>query len=284
MKQEEMNVAMSGKSTQHLKVTGRQPSQPEKREPLRQIDQRRIRLEIRARTPNPLSRIRHTYTRAKPPPKLSLPSGPCRYPTIITGRPSPNELRPMNRIPVIEVGEMPNGGESPSAPSSLSGVISIALTGPTKMSSKSGKPRLIETPINNLKKRPDSTLGKPRVPLRINPRSSSDPVADQAPRGRKLNVGADTIGAAIAGTKSRGHPLGQPPLHAAGRHGDQLEREWIRERIGEQSAKRPDQAVGPFCSVCLKHGEGTGGTCEAALLGAKCPRLLRDAAYGKEAT
>ena len=283
MKQEEMNVAMSGESAQHLEMAGRQTSEPKKREPLRQIDESQILLKIRASTPNPLSRVGHTNTCAKPPPELSLPPSSRRNPTILTGSPSANELGPMNRIPVVEIREMPNRGEPPSTPSSLSRIIAItALAGTPEMSSKRGKPRLIEAAINNLNQRPNSPLRKPRIPLRIDPRSSRNSVADQPPRRRKLNVGANTVGPTITGAKSNGHPLGKPPLHTARRHRNDISGERIGKRIGEQGAKRPDQAVGPFSSVNVKHGEGTGGACEAALLGAKCPLLVRDAAHGKQ--
>lgn len=250
-----MNVAMNGKGPQHLEMPRWQASKPEKREPLRQIDESRVGLEIRARPPNPLSRIRHPDTSTKPPPKLSLPSSVGRNPTIVTGRPSPNELRSMNRIPVVEISEMPNGREPPSAPSSLSPIITIAIHAPTKMSSKRGKPRLIEAPINNLKKRPNSPLRKPRIPLRINPRSGRNCIADQPSRRRKLNIGADPIEPARPGAEAGRHPLRQPPLHATRRHRNDICGERLRKLVGDQSAKRPDQPVGPLCSVDMKHGE-----------------------------
>ena len=247
MKQKQMHVAMLRKRPKHLKMTSRQPRQTEQRDALRQINKPRLLLETRARAREPFSRIRSADLSAKLPPQLSLPSRVRRNP-ILPGRPSMNQLRPMKRVPVIEVSEMPNRPKPPGTASLI--VIRVELP---EMSSKSREPRLTQAPINNLKKRPNSPLRKPRIPIRLDPRSSSNSIPNKPTRRRKLNVGANTIGPLIASTKSRRHPLSKPPLHPPSRNSNNLPSKRIRKQISEKRPKRLDQALGPFCSMHVKH-------------------------------
>lgn len=90
MKKKKMNVAMSGERAQNLEMAGRQTSEPEQRDALRHVDESRIPLEIRARALDALSWIGYRNTRAKPPPKLSLPSSIGRDSTLATCCPSTN--------------------------------------------------------------------------------------------------------------------------------------------------------------------------------------------------
>ena len=85
------------------------------------------------------------------------------------------------------------------------------------------------------------------------PGRGRDRVADQ-PRGNgNVDVRADPVGAPGARAEPRRQPLGQPALHPARRHGDDLGRERVGQRVGEQRAQRLDEAVGPFGSVDVEH-------------------------------
>ena len=74
-------------------------------------------------------------------------------------------------------------------------------------------------------------------------------VADQPPRRREVDVRAHAVAAAGRGAEAGRHPLRQPALHPARGDGDDLARERVGQRIGQQRAQRLDQAVGAFGSV-----------------------------------
>jgi hypothetical protein len=72
-------------------------------------------------------------------------------------------------------------------------------------------------------------------------------------RERELDVRAHAVGAAGRGAEARRQPLREPALHAAGGHGDDVRRERVRQRVGEEPAERLDQAVRALSSVDVKH-------------------------------
>ena len=140
-----MHVALDRQRAQHVEMPRRQPRQPEEREPRRQIDDPRLLPQPRARTLNPLRRIRNPDPRPQPPPELGLPHPVGRHPAVLPARPRPNHLRPMQRIPIEQLREMPNRTEPPSPPRRIHG-----LAAPPRCAAKLAQPRLPQTPVHHL--------------------------------------------------------------------------------------------------------------------------------------
>jgi hypothetical protein len=118
---------------------------------------------------------------------------------------------------------------------------------------EAGQPRLVQAPVDDVEQRPDRALGQPRVRLGLDAGGGGHGVRDEPPRRREADVRAHPVGAAGARAEASCHPLRQPPLHPARRDGDDLGRERVGQRLGQQVAERLDQAVGPFCSMDVKH-------------------------------
>src|SRR4051812_11974034 len=115
MKQEEMNVTVSGESAKHLQMAGRQPSEPEERDALGQIDKPRLVDEPRARAREALGRVGGGDAVTQAAPELGLPGGVGREPVLVLS-PRPHHLGAVKRVPVEQVREMPDGAEATSAP------------------------------------------------------------------------------------------------------------------------------------------------------------------------
>jgi hypothetical protein len=73
-------------------------------------------------------------------------------------------------------------------------------------------------------------------------------------RGGELDVGADPVGAVGTGAQHRGHPLGQPALHAPGGDGDDLGGEGVRRALGEEDGEGVGESVGADGTVNVEHG------------------------------
>ena len=121
------------------------------------------------------------------------------------------------------------------------------------MRGQAREPRLAEAAVDDLEQRPNRPLGQPRIRIGLDPRRRRDRVADEPPRRREVDVRAHAVAPPVPGPEPIRHPLREPALHPARRHGDDLGRERVGQRVGEQRAKRLDQAVGPFSSMDVKH-------------------------------
>ena len=76
--------------------------------------------------------------------------------------------------------------------------------------------------------------------------------------GGEGDVGTDPVGAARAGAEHRGHPLGQPSLHAARGDGDDLGREGISRALSEEPGEGVGEGVGADGTVDVEHGPRQG--------------------------
>ena len=117
---------------------------------------------------------------------------------------------------------------------------SAASPPPPRCAARLVEPRLPQTPINNLEQSPNRPLRQPRIRISLDPRRRRNRVPDEPPRRRELDVRAHPIAPPVPRPEPIRHPLRQPPLHAARRHGDDLRRERIGQRIGQQRTKRLD--------------------------------------------
>ena len=70
---------------------------------------------------------------------------------------------------------------------------------------------------------------------------------------REQNVGADAVEAPGRAAEHHRGALREPALHPACRNRDNLGREGIAERIGEQSGEGVGKVIGPLSAVNLQH-------------------------------
>jgi hypothetical protein len=143
---------------------------------------------------------------------------------------------------------MPNRAEPPRPPRRIR-----RLAG-TEMRRQAAQPRLVQTPINDLEQRPDRPLRQPRIGISVDPRRRCHRVADEPARRREFDIRAYPIATFPARPDPIRHSLCQPALHPARGHGDDLRREWIGHRIGQERTQRLNQAVGPLSSMDVEHG------------------------------
>ena len=180
-------------------------------------------------------------------------SSACHTPSagtrpILPPSPSTNHLRPMQGVPIEQLREMPNRTEPPSPPRRIH-----VLARSPQMRGQARQPRLPQTPIHHLEQSPNRPLRQPRIRIRLDPRRRRHRIPNEPPRRREVDVRAHPIAPPIPRPEPIRHPLREPPLHAARGHGDDLGRERVGQRVGQQRAKRLDQAVGPLSSMDVEH-------------------------------
>ena len=217
VQQEQVDVAVRGERAQDVEVAGRQAREPEQREPRREVDEAAVGVQRPAGRAAPLRRPGHREPLAQPPPQLGLPV------LALAGRPALEHLRPVQRVAVEQLGHVADAREAPRA-----AVLVIA-----EVVGEQLQPRLVQRRVDDLQQRPDRALGPPRVRFGVDPRGGGDRVGDQPSRWREVDVRAHAVRPPGRDPERRGHPLGEPALHPARGHGDDLARERIRERIGE---------------------------------------------------
>ena len=150
----------------------------------------------------------------------------------------------MQRVAVEQLGEVADGREPPRAPV---GVVLFA-----QVPREAAQPRLVQALADDVEQWPDGALRLPRVRFGIDARRGRDGVAGEPARERELDVRADAVEAAGRRAEARRHPLRQPALHPAGGDGDDVGRERVGQRVGQEAAERLDQGVGAFSSVDVK--------------------------------
>jgi hypothetical protein len=160
----------------------------------------------------------------------------------------------MQCIPIKQFREMPNGTEPPSPPRRID-----IVARPPKMSGQACQPRLHQTRIHHLEQSPNRPLRQPMIRIRLDPGRRRNRIPNEPSRRREVHVRAHPIIPPIPRSEPIRHPLREPPLHTARRHGDDLVSERIGQRDGKQRAERLDEAVGSLGSVDMKHlGESAG--------------------------
>ena len=200
------------------------------------VEQPGLRPQPRARAIEARDGIRRADPRAQPPPELGLPA------VVRAAGPGPHERGPVERVAVEQPGEVAHGGEAPGAP----GVASMWAASRCSQGSWNDASTT-------------SSSGQTIRSVSHGSASGSMPAAvaiarvTTAPRRREVHVRAHAVGAPAARAQPVRHALRQPPLHPARRHGDQLGRERVGQRFGEQRAQRLDEAVRPFRPMDVQH-------------------------------
>jgi hypothetical protein len=138
---------------------------------------------------------------------------------------------------------VPDAGEAPGA---AVGIVA-------EMIGERLQPRLAQRRVDDLQQRPHGPLRPPRVRVGVDARGGRDRVGDQPSGRREVDVRAHAVGPARRRAQAGRHALAEPALHAARGHGDDLARERIRERIGQQRREGGDERISAFGSVDVQH-------------------------------
>ena len=216
----------------------RQPREAEERDALGEVEERGVCSQPLARRLQALGGARRGQPLAQPPPQLRLPRGLLGD---LAALPAAHRLRAVQRVAVEQLGEVADGREAARAPV---GVVLVA-----EVAREDVQPRFLQALADDLEQRPHGALRRPRVMLGVDPGRGRDGVAREPARERELDVRADAVGAAGRRAEARRHPLRQPALHPAGRDGDDVGRERVGQRVGQQPPERLGQGVGAFSSV-----------------------------------
>ena len=251
MQHEDMHVPPDRQRPQHVEMARGQPRQPEERQPRRQIDEPRLLPQPRTRTLNPLGRIRNPDPLAQPPPKLRLPehrragtapspSSPRAQARTISGRCSAYRSNSSARCrTVLNRRARRAGSASSPAATEMRGQALPATAPPDTHQPPRAEPKP-PAPATT-----DPHPPRSQTPSQPHPRRAS--AATGSRRSRTPHRPAHPRPEPIR------HPLREPPLHAARRHGNDLRRERVGQRVGQERAKRLDQAVGPLSSMDVEH-------------------------------
>jgi hypothetical protein len=243
MQEEQVDLAPRGQRLQHVAVAGGHAGQAEDREARRQVEDAAVGLERRTRLLEPLRRCGLTDPCAQAAPQLPLPVVRADLPA----RPVAHRVRPVQRVPVEQVGDVPHGREPPRA------LERVVLLRAAEVRGEQVHPRLGQAFVDDLEQRPHRSLRQPRVLVGIDAGRCGHGIPDEPPRGREVDVRAHAVGRTRGRTEPRRELLRDPPLHAAGRDGDDLGRERIVRRRREQRPKRLDEPVGAVGPVEMQH-------------------------------
>ena len=238
-----MDVAAGGERPQDREVSRRQPREPEQREPRGQVEQARLGREPGARRREPLGGAGQADPCAQPAPQLRLPVA-----GRAAGRPGQDELGPVQRVAVEQLGQVAHAAEPARAPQAR-GRVAVAVA--AEVRGQRRRPWLVQRGVDHVEQRPDHARGQPGIGLGREAGGGGHRVPDERARRREGHVGAHA--------EPVGDPLREPALHAARRHGDHLGRERILERGGEQPAQGRDEAVGALGSMDVEHPDRMAG-------------------------
>ncbi len=233
-------------------MAGGHSRQAEQRQPVGEVDERGPRDQPLARLARSLGGISDPDMHAEPPPELRLPRArrgqrPAGGIDIGAASPRGEHLRPVQRVSVVQVGEVADRRQAAGAPDRVGGA------GGPEVHRKHGQPRLRERLVDDLQKAPRRPLRQPRIDGGIDRARRRDRVGDQAMRSRKHDVRAHPVGPLRARAQDRRHPLRQPPLHPPSRHGDDLGVQRICERAREDVGEPVGEGIGPHGPVNMEH-------------------------------
>ena len=201
-----MQLAPRGERLEDVAIAGREARQAEDGDLRREVDDARVGLEHLAGPFEPLGGPRLADARPQAAPEPSLPLLVRR----VLGRgPGPHGVGPVQRVPVEELGHMPDRRE-PTRSLERIGV----LRRPSEMRGEQMHPRLVQALVDDLEQRPDGPLRKPRVRLRLYARRGRHRRPDEPARRRELHVRADPVGLAVGRPEPSRQLLRDPPLHA----------------------------------------------------------------------
>ena len=186
MQREEVDVARRGQRFEDLDVAARQPREPERAEPRRQVGKVGLCAQARARVGKALRGVGLADASSHPAVELGLPRGVGRDPGVVAHAPGADHLRAVERVAVEQAGEVADGREA------AAGVAA-------EVGGQALEPQLAERLVDDLEQRPDRALRQPRVLLEADRRG--DRLVDQAARRREVDVRADAVLAAGLGAE-----------------------------------------------------------------------------------
>ncbi len=249
VEQEQVHVAAGRDGAQHLEITGGEAGQAEQRHPGGQGKLRRIRPKALAGGAQALGGAGLVDAVPQTPPQLGLPGDVGGYGTRGTGGPGAQHLGAVDAVAVVQVGDVADGGESPAA-----GVAGI------QVGRQRGQPRLAQQLVDHVQQGPNGPLRKPGVAIAVDTGSGRHGVAHQPGGKREVDIGAHPVTAPGRHPEASREPLRQPPLDAAGGHGDHLGRHRVVERLENQVPQRLDEPVRPLCSMKVQHAPVSSGS------------------------
>jgi hypothetical protein len=243
MGQPQVHVAVLGERLQHGEVLGGQPGGAEQRQPFRQRDEGGIGPQRGAGRRQPLGRGRGGDALAQPPPQLGLPRevGGALARSAGAVEPSGEQLRPVGGVGGEEVYEMARDRVAPAPP------------GVADVGAQRRAPRFPAAGVDHLQQRPHRPFRPPGVVGRIHTGGRGDGLGDHGGRGGEGHARAHPVGPTARRAEPVGQALRQPPLHAPRGHRDDLGRERVGGRLGQQLAEGVGQRVGPFGPVQVPH-------------------------------
>ena len=254
-----MHLAARRQRPQNLEMAGRQARDPEQAQPRREFQQRRLLTQPRTGLRPPLGGPGERDPVAQPPPQRRLPRLADRQQLpggvgVAPVGPEAEHLRTVQRVAVEHLRQVAHDRQTPLARERIAAPVPGGGPTAAQVIGQRCQPGLAERLVDDLQQRPDRTLRQPRVGLGIDPGGDGDGVGEQPVRGGELDVGTDAVAAAGRGAEHARHPLGQPPLHPARRHGDEIGSERVLGRVREQLGEGIGEHIGTRGTVDVQHG------------------------------
>ena len=228
-----MDLAVRGDRVEDLQACDGDPGEAEQREALGQRDRARLAAQPRACRRSARDGVRLGDARAQPSPQVRLPM------LVFTGRPGADQPRSVQRVAVEQSGEVADGREPPRP-----------IDG--QMGGERRQPRLAQRVLEHFEQRPHEPLGEASGSASG---SIRDAAATASPVSRCGN-GNSTFAQIPSPTEH--HQLREPSLHPARRDADDLGRERVVRRAGEQGLQGHDEPVGAVGSVDVEHRQTPG--------------------------
>jgi hypothetical protein len=188
--------------------------------------------------------VRHGDLFAHPAPQLRLPPQVVGDPLVVAASPRLHQSRSGRPGRRVQAGQPPGDGVP-------AGAQLVALR---QVVSQPGAPLLVgRAGVEDVEQRPDHAVGLPGLDGRHVLRAGGDHCgAEQVVGRRERDPRADAV-PAPPGPEPVRQALGQPPLDAAGGHGDDVDGERVGERPREQVAERVDQRSAADGVVDVEH-------------------------------
>ena len=171
-----MDVAAGRQRAQRVDMPGREPRQAEQRQPLGEIDERRVLAEPRTRAGEPLGRPGLGDRLAQTAPQLDLPGRVGRDAGVVPRGPRADHVRPVERVAVEQVGDV-SGRSRTSTP--------LGVAAAPEVLGEAAQPRLAERVHHDLEQWPHGPLGRPGIRVGLYAGGGRHRVADQRRPGGK---------------------------------------------------------------------------------------------------
>ncbi len=216
--------------------------------------------------------------RAQAAPDLGLPrdlggQGVAGAVDVLPGAPGAEHRGAVLGVAVEQLGEVADGDEAGRG----GPVVSAGGAGAVlQVVGERAQPGLVQVAVDDLQQGPEQSLAGPGVGVPRDVRGGGDGSVGDRAGGRERDVGEDpVVGVGCGGAEPGRQGLRDPALHAPGGHRDDLARERVLRRDGEQVAERVQQGVGAGRAVDVEHRDGRaygarGSVCSGVAGGVAC--------------